>query len=152
MLVPTATAQTEDCRSLDGSVYLCDSQLEDGTAIIEFYSEENTTVTLGDAGVFLAGGEVTTQDFVLNADRRETVHFDVTVSGGNSGVAIETDEGQFGEPLSTDTGPWYPSLPGEPSTMDWVVASITVLGTTTVIIGVLTWWFRSAKGGAIDVF
>lgn len=140
---------TEDCKVLDGTVYLCDKELEDGTAVLEFYSTESTSIKLGDAGVFLTGGKMNTERYTLNAERKETIEFDVSVENGKSGVAISTTEGQFGEPL--DNG-MLPELPGSPSSTDWIVAIVVSLFTTTGIIGVLTWWFKDSRGGVVRVF
>lgn len=141
---------TEDCRVLDGNLYICDKSLDDGTAELEFYAENDTTIKLGDAGVFLAGGKMNIETFELNGGRVETVRFDVTVKNGKSGVSISTPEGQYGEPL--DNGMWTPQLPGEPTSADWAVAAFTVLITATAIVGGCTWWFRKGRGGVVRVF
>lgn len=143
-------SMTEGCKVLDGNVYLCSKSLEDGTAVLEFYATEDTSIKLGDAGVYLTGGQMTVEQFELNGGRKETVEFDVSVKNGKSAVGIRTPEGEFGEPL--DSGWWKPSLPGEPTSADWAVAAGTALVVATGVAAGCTWWFRKGRGGAVRVF
>lgn len=114
----------DGCEPLDGTVYLCDADLEDGQAVFELIATEDTTVGVGDSSVFLEGGQVTIDERQLEGEQPVTVRHDVDEADGFYGAFIVTEQNYFHPEVFEDRSTM---LPGEPSVTDiWVSVATTV--------------------------
>lgn len=87
-----ASAECADAEQLDAATQLCAAELDDGEAVLMFWSDQEQVVTLTDAGAFSEGGEVPTRDVRLRSNEPTVIRFAVTeTDGGKAGVGIETD-------------------------------------------------------------
>lgn len=145
----------DGCESIDSYVYICDVDYEegDGSVSIKFYSVENGSVDLLDVGAALAD-RAEEDDRQLRGGERTTISFGVTESESVVGVMIRTERGVItteivAEPSATGD---LPSLPGDPSSTDWITVLFATLSMSFVLVGACGWWFKSGNGGTSYVF
>ena len=130
---------TDTCEVIDSQTALCDSELEEETAVLTLHSDTNQRITFTDAGSFMAGGVINTQTRTITEGRSE-IRMPVTEHGGFAGVSITTDNVAYAVPLEEQS-----SLLKPPVTSSDVQAAAGG-GAVSVSIAVLFITWRAVNG------
>lgn len=98
--VETGESEQVTCEVIDSDTSLCDTTLENGSAVLTLQSDVNQRITFTDAGAFVAGGVVETQTRIVTEGRSEIV-MPVTQQNGFAGVSISTGDVVYAVPLES---------------------------------------------------